>query len=142
MLSAPLKASNSTRCVSKSDRHSSSLLLSARAARSPYFKAIKKAKRDHWCELLAAATLQTMGTAKRLVIGHPPPRFQDGPGSSTPLELNGVLLNYCCPGNPVDDPNTILLPFTDAIVLQASEMDRALAGSSHSSVLGPDMTTN
>jgi len=62
-LSALRKAYNSTLRASKRECHDSPLLMSDRAARSSDFKAIKKAKRDHWCEFLMMATPQTVWTA-------------------------------------------------------------------------------
>ena len=66
------KAENSALRCSKIDRFDAALLASARAARTAYFKAIKKAKRDHWSPFLATATPQTVWTAKRFAVGHPP----------------------------------------------------------------------
>ena len=67
------KAYNSALRSSKRDRHDASLLASARTARTAYFKAIKKAKREHWTTFLAAATTQTVWTAKEFAVGRPPP---------------------------------------------------------------------
>jgi len=47
LLSLLRKAYNSALRSSKRDRFDAALLASARAARAAYFKAIKKAKRDH-----------------------------------------------------------------------------------------------
>jgi len=135
------RAYNSTLRASKKDRQDSFRLLSAWAACSSYFKAIKKAKRDHWCEFLATAT-QAVWTAKKFAIGRPPLRFPELPGASTPHELNAALLEYIFPGKPADDPCTILLSFRAALLLDASEVDRALARSSPSSAPGPDMIPN
>jgi len=51
-LSALWKLYNSALRGSKRDCHDSSLVMSARAAHSSCFKAIKKAKGAHWCEFL------------------------------------------------------------------------------------------
>jgi len=64
LLSVLRKAYNSALRSSKRDRFDASLLASARAARSAYFKAIKKAKRAHWSSFLASATPQSVWTAK------------------------------------------------------------------------------
>jgi len=72
LLSVLRKAYNSALRSSKRDRFDASLLSSARAARSSYFKAIKKAKRAHWSSFLASATPQTVWTAKRFPVGRPP----------------------------------------------------------------------
>ena len=111
LLSVLRKAYNSTLRSSKRDRFDAALLASARAARSAYFKAIKKAKRDHWSSFLASATPQTMWTAKKLAVGRPPPRFPDLPGASTPPEPNRPLLNHFFPSQPAKFLDTILLPF-------------------------------
>jgi len=60
LLSQLRKAYNSALRSSKADRFDAALLASARAARTAYFKAIKKAKRDHWSTFLATATPQTV----------------------------------------------------------------------------------
>jgi len=73
LLSVLRKAYNSALRSSKQDRFDPSLLASARAARSAYFKAIKRAKRAHWSSFLASATLQTVWTAKRFAVGRPSP---------------------------------------------------------------------
>jgi len=131
------KAYNSALRSSKWDRFDATRLASTRAARSTYFKAIKKAKRDHWASFLPSATPQTVWTAKKLAFGHPPSRFLELPGASTPPELNQVLLNYFFPGEPAKFLDTILLPFRDCLPLAADEVGRALARSSPSSAPGP-----
>ena len=68
----------------KRDRFDAALHASARAPRSTYFKAIKKAKRDHGSSFLASATPQSVWTAKKLAVGRTPPRFPELPGASTP----------------------------------------------------------
>ena len=136
------KAYNSALRPSKRDRWNAALLTSARAARFAYLKAIPKAKRDHWFSFLASATPQTLWTAKRLTVEHPPPPFAELPGASTPPELNRALLNHCFPSAPALFPNTILLPFRDCLPLSAEEVSRALARSAPSSVPGPDKILN
>jgi len=126
----------------KRDRHDPSLLASARAARASYFKAIKKAKRDHWSSFLAAATPQSVWTAKRFAVGRPPPRFPELPCAGTPEELNKALLDHFFPREPPGPRETILLPFADCQALETEEISRALAPSSPSSAPGPDMTPN
>jgi len=75
LLSQLRKAYNSALSSSKVDRFDAALLALARAAGTAYFKAIKKAKRDHWSTFLASATPQMVWTAKKFAIGRPPPRF-------------------------------------------------------------------
>jgi len=118
------------------------LLASARAARSTYFKAIKKAKRDHWSAFLASATPQSVWTAKKLAVGRPPPRFPELPGASTPPELNQALLDHFFPGEPAGFLDTILLPFKECLSLSSDEVGSALARSSPKSAPGPDMNPN
>jgi len=142
LLSVLRKAYGSALHSSKRDRFDASLLASARAARSAYFKAIKKGKRDHWSSFLASATPQTVWTAKKLAVGRPPPRFPELPGASTPPELNRALLDHLFPGEPPIFVDTILLPFKECLLLSADEIGRALARSSPSSAPGPDMTPN
>jgi len=72
ILSQLRRAYNSALRSSKADRFDPALLASARAARTAYFKAIKKAKRDHWSAFLATATPQTVWTAKKFAVGRPP----------------------------------------------------------------------
>jgi len=142
LLSQLRKAYNSALRSSKVDRFDASLLASARAARTAYFKAIKKAKRDHWSAFLATATPQTVWTAKKFAVGRPPPRFPELPGTSTPVELNKALFDHLFPGVPVGPLNSVLLPFRDCPALAADEIGRALARLSPSSAPGPDMTPN
>jgi len=120
-------------------RHS---LPSARAARTAYFKAIKKAKRDHWSAFLATATPQMVWTAKKLAVGRSPPRFPILPCATMPLELNKALLNHFFPCEPARPSDSILLPFRDCPALAVDKIGRALARSSPSSAPGPDMTPN
>jgi len=142
LLSQLRRAYTSALRSSKVDRFDAALLASGRAARSAYFKAIKKAKRDHWSAFLATATPQTVWTAKKFAIGCPPPRFPELPGATTPLELNEALLDQFFPGEPARNFDSILLPFRDCPALAADEVSRALARSSPSSAPGPDMTPN
>ena len=142
LLSMLTKAYNSALRSSNRDRFDAALLASARAARSAYFKAIKKAKRDHWSSFLASATPQTVWTAKRFTVGRPPPRFPELPGTSTRPELNKALLNYFFPGEPAGFADTILLPFRECLPLAPDEVSRALARSSPSSAPGPDAIPN
>ena len=76
LLSVLRKAYNSALRALKRDRFDASLLASARAVRSAYFKAIEKAKRAHWSSFLASATPQTVWTAKKLAVGRPLPVSQ------------------------------------------------------------------
>ena len=129
-------------CSSKRDYFDAALLASARAARSAYFKAIKKAKGDHWSSFLASATPQTVWMGKRFAVGRPPPRFPELPGASTPPELNKGLLDHFFPGAPAEFTDTMLLPFTECLPLAADEVSRALASSAPSSAPGPDAIPN
>jgi len=142
LLSILRRANNSALRSSKRDRHDPSLLASARAARSAYFKAIKRAKREHWSCFLASATPQSVWTAKKFAVRRPPPRFPELPGAKTPRELNKALLDHFFPGEPPRPWDTILLPFADCQDLEAEEVRRALARSSLSSAPGPDMPPN
>ena len=142
LLSQLRKAYNSALHAAKADRFDAALLESARAARTAYFKAIKKAKRDHWSTFLTTATPQTVWPAKRFAVGRPPPRFPELPGATTPPELNRALLDHFFPGDPVGSLNSVLLPFRDCPALAADEIGRALARSSPSSAPGPAMTPN
>jgi len=142
LLSELRKAYNSGLWSSKWDQFDSSLLASARSARSPYFKAIKRAKRAHWFSFFAAATPQSVLTAKRFAVGRPPPSFPELPGASTPLELNKALLDYFIPEEPTKSFNTILLLFKHCPALAADKVGRALARSSPLSAPGPDKTPN
>jgi len=142
ILSQLRKAYNSALRSTKVDRFDAALLASARAARTAYFRAIKKAKRDHWSAFLATATPQTVRTAKKFAVGRPPPRFHELPGATTPPELNRALLDHFFPGDPTWSVNSVLLPFRDCPALAADEIGRALARSSPSSAPSPDMTPN
>jgi len=136
------KAYGSALRSSNRDRFDAALLASARAARSAYFKAIKKAKRDHWSSFLASATPQTVWTAKKLAFGCPLPRFPELAGASTPPELNKALLDHFFPGEPPNFLDTILLPFWECLPLSLDEVARALGRSSPTSAPAPDMTPN
>ena len=144
LLSMLRKAYNCALRSSKRDRFDASLLASARAARSAYFKAIKKAKRAHWSSFLDSVTPQTMWTAKGFTIGRPDPSFPDLPGASTPPELNKALLDHFFPGEPAGftDTTGILLPFRECLPLAPDEISRVLARSSPSSAPGPDAIPN
>jgi len=142
LLSQLRSAYNSALRSSKVDRFDAALLALARAARTAYFKAIKKAKRDYWSAFLASATPQTVWTAKRYAVGRSPPRFPELPGATTPLELTSALLDHFFPGEPARHFDSILLPFRDCPALAVDEVGRALARSSPSSAPGPDMTPN
>ena len=142
LLSQLRRAHNSALRSSKVDRFDAGLLASARAARTAYFKAIKKAKRAHLSAFLATATPQTVWTAKKFALGCPPPRFPELPGATSPMELNKALLNHFFPREPARPFDSILLPFRDCPALAADEVRRALARSSLSSAPGPDMTPN
>ena len=130
LLSILRKAYNSALRSSKRDRFDAALLASARAARSSYFMAIKKAKRDHWSSFLASATLQTVWTAKKLAVGRSPPGFPELLEASTPPELNQPLLDHFFPGEPASFPDTILLPFRECLPLAGDQIGRPLARSS------------
>jgi len=136
------KAYGSALRSSKRDRFDTALLASARAAWSAYFKAIKKAKGDHWSSFLASATPQTLWTGKKLAVGRPPPRLPELPGASTPPELNQALLDHFFRGEPARFPDTILLPFRECLLLSLDEVGRGLAHSSPTSAPGPDMIPN
>ena len=99
LLSMLRKAYNSALRSSKRDRCDAALLASARAARFPYFKAIKKGMRDHWSSFLASTTPQIVWKAKRFASGRPPPSFPQLPGASTPPALNKALLDHSFPVN-------------------------------------------
>jgi len=75
LLSILRKGYNSALRSSKQDRFNAACLASTRAARSAYFKCIKKVKRDNWSSFLASATPQTLWTAKKLAVGRPLSRF-------------------------------------------------------------------
>jgi len=164
LLSQLRKAYSSALRSSKVDRFDAALLASARAARTAYFKAIKKArtgyfkaikkartgyfkaikkaKRDHWSAFLATATPQTVWTAKKFAVGRPPPRFPELPGATSPVELNKAVLNHFFPDEPARPFDCILLRFRDCPALAADEISRALARSSPSSAPGPHLTPN
>ena len=142
LLSILRRGNNSALRSSKRDPHDAPLLASARAARSAYFKGIKKAKREHLSSFLASATAQSVWTAKKFAVGRPPPRFPELPGANTPRELNKALLDHFFPGDPPRPRDTILLPLADCQDLEAEEVGRALTRSSASSAPGPDMTPN
>jgi len=142
LLSMLRKAYGSALLSSKRDRFDAVLLASAGAARSAYFKAIKKAKRDHWSSFLASATPQTLWTAKKLAVSRPPPRFPELGGATTQQELNQALLDHFLPGEPARVLDTILLPFRECLPLSLDEVSRALAHSSPTSAPGADMTPN
>lgn len=103
---------------------------------------MKKAKRKHWWTFLALATLQTVWTAHKFVIGHPPSYIPALAGSSTPYKLNSALLNHFFLGQPLPPKETIHLPFINPSELSESEISRALARSLPSSAPGPDETPN
>jgi len=142
LLSMLRKAYGSALRCSKRDRFDAAHLPSARAARSTYFEAIKKAKRDHWSSFPALATPQSVSTAKKLAVGRPPPHFPALLGASTPPELNQALLDHCFPREPARFPDTIQLRFRECLPLSPDEVGRALAHSSPTSAPGPDMTPN
>jgi len=141
-LSVLRKAYSSALRSSQEDRFVPFRLASATAFHSSYFKAIKKAKRDHWSSFLASATPQTVWTTKKFAIGCPSPCFPQLPGATSPLELNKDLLDHFFPEAAAMPRACILLPFRDRPELAPSEVERALARSSPSSALGPDTIPN
>jgi len=70
-----VKAYNSALGSSKGNRFDAAPHASTRAARSAYFMAIKKAKRDHWSSFLASATPQSVWTASCPRPGAPGPLY-------------------------------------------------------------------
>jgi len=142
LLSLLRKAYNSTLRSSKRDRVDAALLASARATRTAYFKASKKAKRQDWSSFLASATPQTIWRAKGFAIGRPLTRFPELPVASTPPQLNKALLDHFFPGEPARGFHTIMLPFANCPALMSDEIARVLARSSPSSAPGPHMTPN
>jgi len=136
------KAYTSAVRSSKEDSFDASLLVSAIAARSSYFKAINKAKRDHWSAFQATATPQPVWTAKRFAIGCPPPHFPELPGASTQLELNKARLATFFPRAPLGPTTSILHSFKNCPELVPTEVERALVRSSPSSAPGPDSIPN
>ena len=142
LLSMLRKAYGSALRAAKPDRFDAALLACARAARSAYIRAIKKAKRDHWSSFQASTTPRTVWTAKKLAVGRPPPSFPELPGATTPPELNQALLDHFFPGEPARFLDTILLPFRECLPLSLDEVGRALARSSPTLAPGPDMTPN
>jgi len=142
LLSMLTKAYNSDLLSSKRDRFDAALHASARAARTAYFKPIKKAKRDHRSSFLASATPSTVWTAKGFAVGRHPPHCPALLGASTPPELNKALLDHLFPGEPAEFTDTILLPFREGLRLGVDEVSRDLARSSPLSAPGPDAFPN
>ena len=91
LLSLLRKAYNSALRSSKRDRHDASLLASARAARSAYFKAIKNAKREHWASFLATATPSQSGRRRNSLSGASPPV---SPSSRAPTYQGTSIRHY------------------------------------------------
>src|SRR5207302_2838474 len=73
---------------------SPSSLSEARTTKRVYFKAIKRAKAEHWKAFLSKVDSKTVWTAKRLAEGRDSDKFPSFPGASSPAVLNDSLLNH------------------------------------------------
>ena len=118
--------------------HTPPLLSESHARRLVYFKAIKKAKKEHWKSLLARVRAQDVGTARRLAAGRQPDLFPSFPDASSPMDINTALLSHFFPDKYPTLTPSILRPFRDVPSLGPEEIAHALSKSSNSSAPGPD----
>ena len=63
-----------------------------RAAKSAYFKEVRKAKNKHWSDFLRSTDHRTVWKAKRLAAGAQAPRFPSLPGANSPEEVRDALI--------------------------------------------------
>src|SRR5437588_9588158 len=72
-------------------------LSEARTSKRSYFKAIQKAKVEHWKDFLSRVDTKTIWTAKRLAEGQDTDKFPSFPCASYPIDLNSSLLDHFFP---------------------------------------------
>ena len=118
--------------------HTPSLLSESRASRLVYFKAIKKAKKEHWKNFLAKIGAQDVWSVQRLTVGRQPDSFPSFPDASSPIDINTALLShFFSDKNPTPTPS-ILRPFRDIPSVGPEEIAYALSKSSNTSAPSPD----
>ena len=103
-----------------------------------YFKAIKKAKKEHWKNFLVKVGIQDVWTARWLTAGRQPDRFPLFPDASSPMEINTALLSHFFSDKDPTPTPSILRPFRDVPALGLEEIALALRKSSNTSAPGPD----
>ena len=118
--------------------HTPPLLSESHARRLVYFKAIKKAKKEHWKSFLARVGAQDVWTARRLAAGRQPDRFPSFPDASSPIDINTAHLSHFFPDKDPTSTPSIIRPFRDLPSLGHQEIAHALIKSSNSSAPGPD----
>jgi len=112
--------------------------VAARLSNWGYFKEIKAAKKVHWKSLLSSATSYSIWTVKKIATGSAPPYFLNLRGTSTPREMNDVLLSYNFPpyyGPPLP---LVLPPFCDYPELRKQDVSVALSKCLPTSAPGPE----
>ena len=118
--------------------HTSSLLSESHTRRLVYFKAIKRAKKQHWKSFLTKVGAQDVWTAWQLAARRHPDRFPSFPDASLPLDINTALLSHFFPDKDTTPTPSILGPFRDVPSLGPEEIAYALSKSSNTSAPGPD----
>src|SRR5437588_5133072 len=117
---------------------SPSSLSEARTTKRLYFKAIQRAKAEHWKAFLSKVDSKTVWTAKRLAEGRDSDKFPSFPDATSPADLNSSLLNHFFPPKPHSISPSFLRTDPHAPSLEADEISRALSKSSNMSAPGPD----
>ena len=103
-----------------------------------YFKAIKKAKKEHWKSYLTKVGAQDVWTTLQLAAGRQPDHFRSFPDVSSSMDINTVLLSHFFPNRVRTLTPSILSPFRDMPTLGPEEIAYALSKSSNASAPGHD----
>ena len=109
-----------------------------RAARSAYFKEVRRAKNKHWGDFLCSTDHRTVWQAKRIAAGAQVPRFPSLPGADSPEEVRDALIQHFFPARVPPPSNTLCPIFADVPPVTPEEIARVLSRSSPSSAPGPD----
>jgi len=109
-----------------------------KSSRSTYFKAMASAKKTHWSDFLSSATPRSLWTAKRFAFGHPPQRFPDLPGASSPAEVAETLLDHFSPSKPPPPPPFRITHHEDYTPITSAEISRAVSKSLNTPAPCPD----
>jgi len=98
----------------------------AKVRRLTYFKALKKAKKDHWKEFLPKVGAQDVWPAKPLLAGRQADRFASFPDATTTTEINYALLSHFFANKDPTPTPSILRPFKEVSPLSPEEICNAL----------------
>ena len=109
-----------------------------RAARSAYFKEVRRAKNKHWGDFLRSTDHWTVWKAKRIAAGSQTTRFPSLPGADSPDKVRDALIQHFFPAQVPPPTNTLCPIFADVPPVTSEEVARVLSRSSPASAPGPD----